>query len=124
MISLINRTGIRFDTGAKLKASDLNILNNTINSLVDAVNVILMTQGNVNIEEGTETSNVYTLEQALIHVPTARRIPGMKLVFKSSQSEWMEYTYIGNDGEDDHWYDDKNWVPADSSVTVIDGGEF
>jgi hypothetical protein len=48
----------------------------------------------------------------------------MKLVFKSSQSEWMEYTYIGNDGEDDHWYDDKNWVPADSSVTVIDGGEF
>ena len=124
MINLIKRTGVRFDTGDKLKASDLNTMNNTINSLVDAVNIILMSQGNINIEEGTEATNVYTLAQALTYVPSSRRIPGMKIVFKSAPTEWMEYTFIGNSGDDDTWYEEENWVPGDSSVTVIDGGEF
>ncbi len=124
MINLISKTGVKFGTGDKLKSSDLNAMNDAINSLVDAVNIILMTQGNVSIEEGTETSKTYTLEQAIKYVPQTRRVPGMKLVFRSAAKEWMEYTYIGSDSGEDNWYDEENWVPVDSSVTVIDGGEF
>lgn len=115
MIDLLKQTGLSFSSGQKLTSDALNILNNRINDLVTAMNVILKDNLNVNTElEDKE----YDLQDFLHLVPESRRNPGLKVRFLDKTGSWVECIFIGND-----WFDEKNWLLSLDSGT-INGGEW
>ena len=121
MIEYINKTGLNFTTGHKLTLADLQIMNNTINKLVDAVNMI--NKGSININsEINDFSKSFTLSEAISTVSTTRRWKGMKIRFKNSENIYKEYSYIGNSVNDSDWNNISNWISEEP--TLIDGGEW
>lgn len=116
MLEPIKTTGLNFTTGQKLSSSDMNILNRSINSLIEAVNKIMNSEININLEEGSKEK--YSLEEALSLVPKSRRIPGIKLTFLGESGLLETYTYLGGD-----WDNFKSWGLSENE-TIIDGGEW
>ena len=118
-MNILEKTGITFETGKTLTARELNILNNTINSIVDAVNTILHGYCDVN-QEGEDPDTVYTLQEALNLISGTRRAIGMKIRFKSTEG-FVEYSFIGDSVDDLTWLNLDNWVQG---ASIIDGGTF
>lgn len=120
MIDIIKGTGIDGFTGGQTLTSDaMNILNNRINSLVNAVNALLRGTINLNAEEGG-SGTIYTLAQAIEAVPENRRTLGIKLIFRDGDESWAEYVYQGTNLKESSWLDIKNWLVI--RTDVIDGG--
>ena len=120
MIDIIKGTGIDGFTGGQTLTSDaMNILNNRINSLINAVNALLRGTINLNAEEGG-SGTIYTLTQAIEAVPENRRTLGIKLIFRDGDESWAEYVYQGTNLKESSWLDIKNWLVI--RTDVIDGG--
>src|SRR5574344_834563 len=111
----IEKTGLDlFTKDSKITSETFNILNDRLNSLIDAVNSMLNSEFNVNTEF---QDIIYTLNSAKALVPYSRRIEGLRVRFKSD-SGWVEYVYLGGD-----WNTDDSWSESKESNT-IDGGEW
>lgn len=116
----LKKTGISFESGQKLTASDLQKLNNTVNNIVDAVNLMLKGKVDLNIELG-DTEKTYSLKQAIEAAKNIRRELGQKIRFRALSGNFVEYSYIGKDLSDMSWSTEDNWT---TSLDLIDGGEF
>ena len=122
MIEYIEKTGLSFEPGEKLKATDLSKLNNTINSLVDAVNSLLRGEFNVNLEIN-DFNTKFDLERALDIVSDSRRERGLKIRFLNESGKYVEYSYLGEHLTDDDWFNVENWKLI-NKPDLIDGGEW
>jgi hypothetical protein len=111
---LIEETGLSFSSGQKLTSDAINKMNDTINSLVQKVNLVMKTEININLELG---DGKYDLSDFLYMIPENRRIKGIKVRFINKLGEWTECIYTGNDFEDP-----KSWNL--SIGKNIDGGEW
>lgn len=120
MISRIKKTGLSFDSGMKLSASDLRIMNSTINALVDVVNELVMSKYDLNFEIGN-FERTFTLDEAIRVVSEYRRQLGMKIRFKSPNGFYAEYSYCGETLDTEEFQNPDKWV---AGIDVIDGGEF
>ena len=119
-MNFINKTGLEFTVAQKLTASDLKILNNTINTLVDAVNNLLQGLYDLNIEL-KNFDRTFSLEEAISIVSNERRIRGMKLRFRNKSGKFVEYSYVGNTLDSIDWNNQNNWL---TTLEVIDGGTW
>ena len=118
-MDLIEETGIIFEAGKPLRASDLNVLNNTINKLVRTVNTLLMGFCDVN-QEAANKDTVFTLQQAINTIGVYRRSIGVKIRFKSVEG-FVEYSYTGANVSDLEWNNLDNWAKGPD---IVDGGTW
>ena len=118
MIEYISKTGLSFEPGQKLDASQLNRMNGIINLLVDAVNSLLSCECDINVELGDATRR-FTLEEAIAAISNTRRAKSMKIRFLGKGGKYLEYSYIGTTLDTVSWLDTTNWV---TGPNVIDGG--
>lgn len=116
MLDLIKETGLSFTSGQSLTSKTMNTINDSLNSLISAVNTLMKSEINVNIEENT--TRMYTLEEAIAIVPKSRRIPGVRLTFLGTSGILETFTYSGGD-----WESFESWGIGDDE-TIIDGGEW
>lgn len=119
-MNLIDKTGVPIKyPGDGLSAKEINALNITINSTVDAANVYLKDFCNANFELG-DLNRQITLAEAVRAVPSDRRVFGQTIKFFSMIGSWVEYCFIGNTTGENDWLNEDNWV----SGKVMDGGEW
>lgn len=73
---------------------------------------------NINLLENS--TNQYTLEQAIALVPSTKRILGAKIKFRSSTNpqKWTEATYIAADVSDENWNNVDFWIKNDFSYPI------
>jgi hypothetical protein len=110
--------------GDKLYHTDINSINNTVNSTVAAVNNSLKSFCNVNLEEYADPTKEMLLQDAIVSVGKGRRTLGMRIRFLCSETHlWDTYDYIGKSVSKENWENPDNWISADQ-VDEIDGGEF
>ena len=119
-MDIIKKTGLTFESGARLSAADLSKMNNIINALVEAVNNLMLACFDVN-QELNDFSRTFTVSQAIGIVSQSRRQKGMKVRFLSESGLFAEYSYRGDSLSDADFLDSENWV---SGIEVVDGGEF
>ena len=119
-MNFIKKTGLDFSVGQKLTASDLKILNNTINNLVDAVNNLLQGLYDLNVEL-KNFDITFTLDEAIAAVSNERRIKGMKLRFRNKSGKYVEYSYVGNTLDSIDWNNQNNWL---TTLEIVDGGTW
>lgn len=113
MLDLIKETGLSFSQGQKLTSQSMNIINDSLNSLIKTVNTLLTEKVDINLEEGT--NEVYTLKEAIDKVPAKRRVKGVEVRFLGITGKVESYTYKGGS-----WEDLGSW----ESTEIIDGGEW
>lgn len=117
---IINKTGVATkNKGDGLSASDVNKINGTVNTIVDAINPILASVFNVNAELGN--TNTYTLAEAIRLVPPVRRGKGLEVKYLNRAGALDGSIYYGDTTEDTDWENLDNWG---NSLRVIDGGEW
>ena len=116
----LNKTGLDFSAGQKLKASDLKTMNNAINDIVDAVNNLLRGLYDLNIELD-DFDRTFTLGEAIQTVSDLRRARGMKLRFLNKNNKYVEYSYIGRTLDTIDWNNLDNWT---TTLEIIDGGTW
>ena len=116
MLDLIKETGLNFTSGQNLTSKAMNTLNDSLNSLIRAINILMKSEININVEE--ESKKMYTIEEAINLVPKSRRIPGIKVTFLGTSGMTETYTYSGGD-----WESLESWGIGDDE-TIIDGGEW
>lgn len=110
--------------GDKLYHTDVNSINNAVNTTVAAVNNSLKSFCNVNLEEFADPTKEMLLQDAIIAVGKSRRTPGMRIRFLCSETHlWDTYDYIGKSVSKENWENQDNWMSSDQ-VDEIDGGEF
>jgi hypothetical protein len=119
-MELIGQTGLIFKSGQKLSSSDLSKMNNTINSLVNAVNYLLKGIYNLN-QELNDFERCFNLDEAISLVSGTRRAKGMKIRFLSNSGKYVEYSYVGDSLELADFTNENNWV---DNIGFIDGGEI
>lgn len=123
MNDLISKTGVGpFQAGSRLSSADINAINDTLNTLVDTVNMILKGSANINLEEGSNFQK-YTIQAAAEKIPESRRSYGMRLFFRDTEDRWGTHTYNGETLDDGDWTNPENWIP-NADTGVIDGGEW
>lgn len=119
-MKLINKTAAKFVDGQKPTLADLQRLTETVNSLVEAVNLMLKGKVDLNFEYNDQERQ-FTISEAAEAVLNKRRAIGQKLRFKNMNNKYVEYSYVGSTLDEESWLDENNWV---ISLDTIDGGEF
>lgn len=119
--------------GDIITAADINSMNETINTLVAVVNGFLRKWGDANLESGS-SKREFTLAEAALQIPIARRSVGMKLKFYTAAQGYAEFYYKGTSIDDNSWTNIENWFPSNlgsvesddgSNINnVVDGGEW
>ena len=119
--------------GDIITAADINSINNTVNTLVAVVNGFLRKWGDANLEAGISKKE-FTLPEAALQIPLARRSVGMKLKFFNAGQVYAEYYYKGTALDDNSWSNPNNWFASnlgaaindeDENVnSIVDGGEW
>lgn len=118
-MELLNKTILPIkQKGDGLSAAEINSMNNTINLLVDYVNIVFKKYCNLNAEVNDDT-RVFTLSEAVLLVPSSRRTPGMTIRFLGDDNIYHTYIYLSSQVNNESWVDLNNWYPDN---TVIDGG--
>ena len=120
-MNTINKTGVSTKgKGDPLTAADINAINGTTNACVDAVNYLLKSVCDINQETG-QYEREYTINQAILAVPTGRRRLGLKIRFLTEGRKYTEYSFIGSSTSDESWYNAGNWS---IEINILDGGEW
>ena len=120
-MNIVDKTGVPVkNPGDGLSHKDINAINNTVNNVVDAINYYLKNDCNVNVECG-DLNRTFTLSQAVIYVPTARRQSGLKVRYLSTDGIYVEFVYKGPSTEEADWTNTANWKQA---INIIDGGTW
>lgn len=104
--------------GDTLSTAEVNSLNNTVNALVDCVNVLIKKYCNLNSEIGDD-SRTFTLAEVVTLVPQSRRSPGMSVRFLGEDNIYHTYIYLNSEIGNAFWTNLENWYPDN---TIIDGG--
>ena len=97
--------------GDIVTAADINSMNDTINLLVAVVNGFLRKWGDANLETGS-SKRIFTLPEAALPIPLARRSVGSKLKFYVGEGAYAEYFFIGNTIDDSSWSNPDNWFAS------------
>ena len=120
-MNTLEKTGVPTkQSGDGLSHQDVNAINSTANSNVDATNYLLRNFCKLNDEINSFT-RTFTLAQAIDIVPESRRKPGLKIRYLDNFNVYREYTYSGADTTSDNWTNEDNWFPG---TNIIDGGEW
>ncbi len=119
-MDLIGQTGLIFKSGQRLTSADLSKMNDTINSLVNAVNFLIRGVYNLN-QELNDFERSFKLSDAIRLVSMSRRAKGMKIRFLSHIGKYVEFSYIGDSLEYADFTNESNWV---DTIGYIDGGEL
>jgi hypothetical protein len=133
-MDLIPKTTVTHkNPGDIVTAADINSMNDTINTLVAVVNGFLRKWGDANLEAGV-SKREFTLPEAALQIPLARRSVGMKLKFWNAGKVYAEYYYKGVTLDDNSWSNPDNWFASnlgaaindeDGNVNnIVDGGEW
>lgn len=133
-MDLIPKTTVTHkNPGDIVTAADINSMNDTINTLVAVVNGFLRKWGDANLEAGV-SKREFTLPDAALQIPLARRSVGMKLKFWNAGHVYAEYYYKGVTLDDNSWSNPDNWFASnlgaaindeDGNVNnIVDGGEW
>lgn len=117
--------------GDIVTAADINSMNDTINLLVAVVNGFLRKWGDANLESGS-SKRVFTLPEAALQIPLARRSVGTKLKFYVGEGAYAEYFFNGTSIDDSSWSNPDNWFASNLGAVenseeegynhIIDGG--
>ena len=123
-MELLNKSGVdKKASGDGLSHQDINAINSTANSAIEAINEsVLMNFCNINSEVNDYTRS-FTLLTAVKVVPKSRRRPGMKIRYLNPEGVYSEYIYTGKSTviSDEEWEKELNWS---ISLTCLDGGEW
>lgn len=120
---IIEKQDFTFNGGEKLSAEKLRYMKSALDRVIDVVNSKLI-KGiyNINLEENSR--NMYTLGEAIRKVPLGCRAKGLVIKFMEDNGDgypsWIEYTFLGDNIENDNWYNEKNW--QSDTFDIIDGG--
>lgn len=115
----IDKTGVpQKNPGDGLSHKDINAINTTVNDAVDAVNMYLRNDCNINTECG-DPGRQFTLSAAIEYVPSSRRAPGLKVKYLSTDGMYVEFIYNHTSTDDEYWKNTDYWRP---SINIIDGG--
>lgn len=121
-MNILTKTGVPIKTsGDGLSHQDINNINTTVNSNVDATNYLLKNFCNIN-DEVNDYSQTFTLSEAIEKVPENRKKLGIKIRFLNVSNTYVEYIYSGNDISSENWSNEENWSPV--TFKVLDGGEW
>lgn len=116
MIDLLEGTGLGFlSSGQEITSDLINKINDEVNKISITLNTVLLSNVNINVENGNMSKN-FTLDEAISLVPESRRVPGIKVRF-NSEDGWKEVVFIGG-----NWSDLGSW--KESLGDIIDGGEW
>lgn len=119
-MNTIKKTGVKHkNKGDGLTSGDINSINSATNNCVDALNLMMKAECNLNIET-SNPDRKYTQSEAIAAVPLDRRIKGMKLRFFNGDY-YEEITFLGDSTDESEWNDIENWG---TGGTIIDGGEW
>lgn len=116
----LNKTGLDFSAGQKLKASDLKIMNNSINNIINVINNLLRGLYDLNIELN-DFDRTFTLGEAIQMIANVRRSRGMKLRFLNKNNKYVEYSYVGTTLDTIDWNNQDNWT---TTLEIVDGGTW
>lgn len=123
-MELLNKSGVPMkQAGDGLSHQDINAINSTANSAVEAINEqVLVNFCNVNSEINDYTKS-FSLMEAIEVVPVSRRRPGIKVKFLNREGNYSEYTFSGKSAvvNETDWKDLNLWS---YSFNSIDGGEW
>lgn len=122
-MGLISNTGVpQKQSGDGLSHKDINNINSTVNTAVNAINEDLKNFCNLNQEANNYTRS-FTLKEAIKAVPIDRRKQGMKIKYLSSTGTYKEYIFcLGKTTfSTEEWEDTENWMLP---FNEIDGGEW
>lgn len=133
-MDLIPKTTVTHkNPGDIITAADINSINDTVNTLVAVVNGFLRKWGDANLEAGV-SKREFTLSEAAMQIPLARRSVGMKLKFFNAGQVYAEYYYKGNTLDDNSWTNPENWFASNLGAAInnedeninniVDGGEW
>ena len=106
--------------GDSLSHQDFNAVNNTVNSGVNHINEVIKDFCNIN-SEANDFSRKFSLNSAVLLVPSSRRRLGMKIRFLGSEGNFLEFIYKGTDTNEENWTNEDNWA---APFDIIDGGEW
>lgn len=117
----LEKTGVPTKySGDGLSHQDINRINSTTNSAVDASNYMITNFCNIN-DEINNYLKEFSLIEAIKVVPITRRKSGLEIRFLTSTNIYANYVYCSNSIEDDSWENEENWKPL---INSIDGGTW
>lgn len=120
-MNTVDKTGVgRKNKGDKLSSDDINKINSSLNSSIDAINYSLKDSCNLNLEVG-DFNRIFTLEEAISLVPVDRRVPGLEIRFLSAENNFSLFIYMGQNVDSDSWENLSYWLDL-RNTNYIDGG--
>lgn len=127
MSDLLKKPNIEKVQGDRLSYSEINALDNAIDSIVDVINRDLKSYCNVNYElTGTnpDLMKEFSLSSAILLIDVSRRCKGFIIKFLEEESKvWVEYQYMHDILDLSSWKDVNNWKRI-NPIQIIDGGTF
>lgn len=127
MSNFLQKPGIEKNQGDRLSYTEINALDNAIDSIIDVINKDLMSVCNINTEftgDIPDMSKKFTVSEAIGLVSKQRRSPKMIIKFLDiTTNSWVEYQYGGTNLDDKFWNNTDYWKQLES-FQIIDGGTF
>lgn len=127
MSNLLQKPNIEKNQGDRLSYTEINALDNAIDSVIDVVNRELMSFCNINFEctgSSPNLSQEFTLSSAIELINISRRLPGFIIKFLDKETKtWSEFQYNSQDTSPDSWNNLNNWKRI-NPIQIIDGGTF
>ena len=126
MNNFLQKPGIEKNQGDRLSYTEINALDNAIDSIIDIINKDLMSVCNINTEftgDIPDMSRKFTLSEAIELIGVQRRVPKLIIKFLDVTNSWVEYQFRGNNVDNKFWNNVNYWKKLES-FQIIDGGTF
>lgn len=126
MNNFLQKPGIEKNQGDRLSYTEINALDNAIDSIIDVINKDLMSVCNINTEftgDIPDMSRKFTLSEAIELIGVQRRVPKLIIKFLDITNSWVEYQFRGNNVDNKFWNNVNYWKKLES-FQIIDGGTF
>ena len=126
MNNFLQKPGIEKNQGDRLSYTEINALDNAIDSIIDVINKDLMSVCNINTEftgDIPDMNRKFTLSEAIELIGVQRRVPKLIIKFLDVTNSWVEYQFRGNNVDNKFWNNVNYWKKLES-FQIIDGGTF